>query len=324
MDQTEQRLFRLFFPYAASRLQQVQSNLDRFRFSYYTSASTGMKLLDKNEAWLRNAAFMNDFSEVHHGQSCLNYAWKNTEAAELLRALLTLIEPRAVSHFVQEFDADQFSRTKNSYLLCISEHGDAVQDEDRFGRLSMWRAYGGKTNVAFVFKPNVFSGESDAFGIYTSPVLYANESQFAEHFRVFVDGLLADREFLISEGWETVKRFLHAALRAAVLSTKHPGFLEEREWRLIYSPDTDGKKRVIPDIVDLDGIPQRIYKVPFEDHPEDGLLGATIPDLLDRIIVGPTKHPYEIRQAFVEKLSQLGLADASERVIVSGIPLRRT
>ena len=324
MDESEKKLFDIFFPYASERLGQAKANFENFRFSYYTSASTGIKILKKSQVWLRNAALMNDFSEVHHGQSCLQEAWDNSRSAGQLKALLTLMHPSAVDDFVRDFNFDQPSRTKNSFLLCISEHGGVSQDEDLYGRLSMWRAYGGKTNVAFVFKPKIFLGDSDAFGIYTSPVLYADKPLFAERFEAFVEGLLRNREFLLSIHWNVIKSYLHLAMRASVLSTKHPGFSEEKEWRLIYSPDTDQKRRVSAEIVDIEGIPQTIYKVPLKDFPEDGLVGATIPDLLDRIIVGPTEHPFEVKQAFVEQLKSINVPDADERVIVSGIPLKRS
>lgn len=322
MDEVERKLYDLFFPHAMGRIAQAKDKKD-FLFSYYTSASTGMSLLSRNEAWLRNAAFMNDFSEVHHGQECIRYCWNETTSGKRLKSLLTLIDPNAVEQFEQAFDADQFRRTKGSYILCISEHGSSAQDEDKYGRLSMWRAYGGNTNVAFVFRPDIFLGDSNAIEIYTSPVLYADKFQFAQHFEEFVDGLVREHEFIKSIGWQRIFGFLHVAMRSAVLSTKHPGFSEEREWRLIYDPANDEKGRVKTDLVTLEGIPQRIYKVPFENYPEDGFTGATIPELLDRIIVGPTEFPLEIRAAFVDKLAELGVPEPEAKVVISGIPLRR-
>jgi hypothetical protein len=58
------------------------------------------------------------------------------------------------------------------------------------------------------------------------------------------------------------------------------------------------------------------------DEPENGLLGADIPSLIDRIIIGPTAYPYVSYQAFAAVLQGLGVQDAGERVIVSDIPLR--
>ena len=35
-------------------------------------------------------------------------------------------------------------------------------------------------------------------------------------------------------------------LKVFALFTKHPGFKEEREWRIVYLPDRDKKKRIDP------------------------------------------------------------------------------
>lgn len=322
MTEDEAKLGSLFLPYALKRIKEAR-NRENFRFSYYTSASTGMSLLGGNEVWLRNAAFMNDFSEIHHGQDCIQHCWHISDAGKRLKALMTLLDVNAVSKFEADFDADQFSRTKKTYILSVSEHGDAVVNEDAYGRLSMWRAYGGKTNVAFVLNSGPFLSESNALQAYTSPVLYADKTEFERHFTAFVDSLQKDQSFLATVGWETVSAYLHWAMRNAVVSTKHPGFLEEKEWRVIYSPERDSTKRLVPELVTVDGIPQRIFKIPFKDYPEDNFTGATIPDLLNKIIVGPTEYPFEIRQAFVEKLEEIGVTDAESKVVISGIPLRR-
>lgn len=322
MNEKDLELASLFLPHAMSRIQ-IAKNKPDFRFAYYTSASTGMKILQNNEAWLRNAALMNDFSEVHHGQDCLFNAWSNTEAGAKLKAILTILHPDAVRQFTETFDAGQHSRTKQSFILCMSEHGDENADEDRYGRLSMWRAYGGNTNVALVLKSAPFFGETTAIDAYTSPVLYRDVSGFAEPFTDFVDGLDSSLAFLREVGWEEVHAWLSEAMRYAVLSTKHPGFLEEREWRVIFSPERNKENRIIEDIVTLDGIPQKIFKLPFTNYPDEGLIGIEIPELLDRIIIGPTEFPVEIKSAFVDKLQKLGIEDASQRVVISGIPLRR-
>jgi hypothetical protein len=322
MDEQDLKLANLFLPHAMARIQAAK-NKPNFRFAYYTSASTGMKILENKEAWMRNASLMNDFSEVHHGQDCLNNAWNKTTAGHRLKAILTLLDPNAVNTFVEAFDAEQYNRTRQSYILCMSEHGDENADEDRFGRLSMWRAYGGSTNVCFVLNSAPFFAETSAVEAATSPVLYRDIDSFVQPFSEFVDGLDQNLDFLRSTGWERVRSWLLHAMRFSVLSTKHPGFIEEKEWRVIFSPQDNANGRIKEELVTLEGLPQRIFKIPFVNYPDEGLVGIEIPELLDRIIVGPTEFPLEIKSVFVEKLKELGIADAFDRVVISGIPLRR-
>jgi hypothetical protein len=77
-------------------------------------------------------------------------------------------------------------------------------------------------------------------------------------------------------------------VRFATLATKHPGFAEEQEWRILYAPTLQESKWVTNEIVTLDGIPQLVYKLPLQNISEVGLT-AGIPELLDRIIIGPTQ-----------------------------------
>lgn len=67
-------------------------------------------------------------------------------------------------------------------------------------------------------------------------------------------------------------------LKHAVLATKHPGFHEEREWRVIYSPAQQLSRHLSASLEIVRGIPQRIYKLPLVDKPEAGIIGlAPIP-----------------------------------------------
>jgi hypothetical protein len=66
-----------------------------------------------------------------------------------------------------------------------------------------------------------------------------------------------------------------------------------------------------------------VYKIPLRNVPEEGFVGAEIPELIDRIIIGPTQFPYAIADAFHQVLEQVGVKGAGNRIIVSDIPLRR-
>lgn len=113
------------------------------------------------------------------------------------------------------------------------------------------------------------------------------------------------------------------ALHFAILSLKHPGFREEREWRVIHSPSLMPSPRIRYDIETINGVPQRVYKLPLMNFPEEGLIGATLPELIEEIIIGPTATPWPIYEALASKLEAKGMQDAWRRVRISNIPLRR-
>jgi hypothetical protein len=72
----------------------------------------------------------------------------------------------------------------------------------------------------------------------------------------------------------------------------------------------------------LGGVPQVVYALPLRDDPDNGLFGADIPSLLDRIIVGPTNYPYVTMRAFQSVLEDLDVEDFKKKVVASDIPLR--
>jgi hypothetical protein len=111
-------------------------------------------------------------------------------------------------------------------------------------------------------------------------------------------------------------------LRFAALCTKHPGFAEEKEWRVVYCPALEQSPYLMKDIAIVRGVPQPIYKIPFKDIPEAGFAGA-IPAMLSRIIIGPTQYPLALAEAFVELLAEAGVTEPDTKVRVSDIPLRR-
>jgi Protein of unknown function (DUF2971) len=206
-----------------------------------------------------------------------------------------------------------------TFLACLSEH---ALKENELGRLSMWRAYGGSSGVAIVFNGGPFLRPSDALSAYTSPVAYFDQNEFDEKFKEFIEQVKSNSEFIKSLGRETVSDLVFETFRYALLCTKHPGFKEEKEWRFIYSPEPAQSSPISTHTETIGGIPQIVAKVPLKDIPDQGLTGIEIPSFIERVIIGPTLYPTVVKEAFVKELTDAGMTDAKNRVIISDIPLR--
>ncbi|MCJ8322438.1 MAG: hypothetical protein MJK06_00970 [Hyphomicrobiales bacterium] len=76
------------------------------------------------------------------------------------------------------------------------------------------------------------------------------------------------------------------------------------------------------EIIVLEGVPQKIFKLQLGNNPEHRLFNEDIPSLLDHIIIGPTEYPSVIYTAFVAELERMGVENAAAKVVVSDIPLR--
>jgi hypothetical protein len=208
---------------------------------------------------------------------------------------------------------------RDSFITCVSEHRT---EEDLIGRLSMWRAYGKTTGVALILNSEPFHTPTDALSTFVSPVAYFDPRRFSEEFSRVVTNIENETEFIREKGKEAVKDLLFRMFAFAVICTKHPGFEEEKEWRLIHCPWWWSSTRLRREIVSIQGTPQPIYKVPLEDIPEENLRGIEIPAFLERLIIGPTRDPLAVWEAFRDVLVECGVTNPDQKVIVSDVPLR--
>ena len=186
----------------------------------------------------------------------------------------------------------------------------------------MWRAYSESTGIALILNNSVFLNPADGLAAYSSPVSYLNDSDFEFEFAKIASNVREAADFIRSRNREEVAARIFNMLRFATLCTKHPGFSEEREWRVVYCPTLEKSRYLTKEIRVIKGVPQPIYKIPLKDIPEVGFFGA-IPKLIDRIIIGPTQYPWALAEAFAQLLDEGGVEDAARKVCVSDIPLRR-
>lgn len=262
---------------------------------------------------------MNDFLEVEYGRARLYRTYRHTEVGKKFQSILNSIFDNVTADVEKLFDGWTPHFQTNTYFTCVSEHED---EEDTFGRLSMWRAYGQTTGVAMVLNNSVFLTPSEGFNAYTSPVAYLDDSGFEKQFGDIADKIASEADFLKAQGREAITTRVFNMLRFATLCTKHPGFKEEKEWRVIYCPALEQSPYLTKEIRVVNGVPQPIYKIPLKDIPEVGLFAA-IPNLLDRIIIGPTQYPFALAEAFEQLLTEAGVQDAGNKIRLSDIPLRR-
>lgn len=313
----DHRIREIFFPYTDERSRELRG-ADSARVAYYTTAETAFHLLKNREFWLRNTVTMNDYSEVEHGFECLKAAYES-ESGKHFRNSLDGIFPDLTKTAVDRFDSWLPTIRQDTYIACFSEH---LPSEDKNGRLSMWRAYGGRAGVALVLTPDVLFAENDGIGVFASPVAYWTQEQVEAELLRIRDRVASSAEYVRSLGRATVETIVFNMFRFAVLCTKHPGFAEEREWRVIASPTMYKSPLLVASVEVVKGIPQTIQKVGLREYPEIGL-NALKPDLLiDRIIIGPSDSPLVIWKALNQLLGDCGMENPGSKISVSEIPLR--
>ncbi len=72
------------------------------------------------------------------------------------------------------------------------------------------------------------------------------------------------------------------------------------------------------------GVPQLVQMLPLRRDASDDEVapGSSIPELLDRIIIGPTEDAAAVYQALEALLSAAGVANPAAKIVISGVPLR--
>jgi hypothetical protein len=294
------------------------------RFAHYTSAETAMRIIrgdgTDRALWLRNATEMNDFLEIEYGQRCLETALRTPGLDDRLTNIGTELKLNIAADVFGAMGSERLRIKAETFLLSLSEH-DA---NDTGGLLSMWRAYGGSSNVCLLLKTGPFITPQTAYDVDITPVDYRGPDGFTQRFMKIVDdvefnleGLKQLDPALIALNWKIV-------LDDLVLSTKHPGFIEEKEWRLIHRYNRFASSPAPPSkVVCVNGIVQTVLYLPMRDIPEHSITNATLPDILERIIIGPTPNPEIVKEAFIRLLREANVANASELVATSDVPLRR-
>ncbi|HEY1838183.1 MAG TPA: DUF2971 domain-containing protein, partial [Rhizomicrobium sp.] len=208
-------------------------------------------------------------------------------------------------------------------VFCASEH---VRDNDD-GVLSMWRGYGGNgKGVAIVFDTGQINVAPGLTPLVIAAVRYASSDQRQQHLTKYCENaanvlkanaIADDKIYLAAYAlFERIKLF--------ALFTKHKGFDEEHEWRIVYRHEFDQSKlyeQMFGYNIGARGVEP---KLKFKVSP---IPGATADDLslekiVCRIILGPTTSSVLARMSVQRMLNLLKRPLLAERVAVSSIPLR--
>ncbi|MEM6933485.1 MAG: DUF2971 domain-containing protein [Pseudomonadota bacterium] len=277
-----------------------------------------MSILNGKEIWMRKINCMNDYMEVDHGLSCIKNVF-HSELGGSLRSLIDKIHHDLFGEINEMFSSWVESMKYDTFITCLSEHLD---HEDTLGRLSMWRAYGYPNGVAIVLKGDPLFTPEDEIRAMSAPVAYLHHDGVMEEFEQIRRNISENSEELSKRNRDEIKNRFFNTLYFAALATKHPGFEEEREWRITYTPRMYPSKIIKKSVVEIHGCPQIVQKIPLVDNPEHKIDYVDLSKILDRVIVGPSNNAWEIREALVDLMQDNDYTDPSDKVIVSNIPLR--
>ncbi len=319
----ETRLANIFTPYAVSQMQDFfkkQPDQTHAKFVHYTSADAALSIIQKKRIWMRNVTCMTDYREVLHGFDILNKIFSEPSDRKAFDEAVDSCVPGSAQEAIDFFYRWSRDISLNTYITSISEHDEM---ENRDGRLSMWRAYGGTiARAAIIFKVSSSLLNAGVFNLVVSPVGYLTEEGVRSQFHQVVANIRREIEFLKSVERPLFVQNIFNMLVAGVTCLKHDGFREEREWRLVYAPERWHSPLIEPSTETVAGIPQVIYKIPFDAAVSGIPSFLDFSSIFDHLIIGPSQYPWSMSRAFVTALKNAGVSDPESRLAFSEIPIR--
>jgi hypothetical protein len=289
--------------------------------AHYTSIHTLELIMKHEELWLSNPLFMNDLEEMRFGLNKGVQIFEQSE--EVDRAATTPERARALRHYFRYF-YDQFDTEHaiDVFVFCLAQHNPRNTD----GLLSMWRGYGQQGDgAALIFNTKFLAPRAE------SPLIVARVSYASVQERIawMKEKLVQWCNRLVEISPPDGKLYLAAhqifnLFKLYSLTSKHNGFEEERECRIIYLPERDPAgilKDRIGYAMGKRGVEPKL-KLQIKPLPLEPTEQWTFHDIVDQIILGPSVSSPLARTSVVKMLEKIGKPQFASKVHSSTIPLR--
>ncbi len=329
----------LFAPLYEDRLDNiaVMSKQERPSFlAHYTSLDVLEKIIKNNELWFSNPLNMNDYQELqfgfYNGRDLFHEVRKEPETLNMCDS------PERLDLIVHWFNAYFNDYEKNHildvFVFCLSEH----KKDQPNGLLSMWRGYGQDGNgAALIFNTSFLTVKHESPLIFAK-VFYGSEQErfdnmketFRKCFSLISDKII-ENEHLYIVGYH-----LFYLMLCQSLLSKHQGFKEEEEWRIIYLLDRD-PPRPDPDLPNEKGktlLKNNIFhfvngnsietklRFPIKPLKLEPRQEWTFESILENIILGPVHNNRYSVHAVKIMLDCLGKPEFKSKVWHSETPYR--
>lgn len=203
---------------------------------HYTDAGGALGILSSKKVWATSSRHLNDYEEIVRGESIV----QETAERLVVQSGVSPLHKVILDAFAGQHREQSLSKTLEVYVASFSEAGDL---------LSQWRAYGAN-GAGYSIGFNAFllpsSENADAHvGLDLYRCEYNEDAFRADvvgRFNTVLDafdrvakGHCVDESSIRALANGAVVRLLRCAAQA-VPRLKHPGFSEEREWRLVAMP----------------------------------------------------------------------------------------
>lgn len=289
-------------------------------FAHYTSKNSAVSIISNEELWLKKTSEMNDISEVKHGVEYVTNHFMSCKRNKLW-GIVDNIYTGLSDEIIKSYNAWYDDLYGETYIACFT----AFEESSAYGRLSMWRGYGRETPVALILNNSFLDADNNLYGIIITPVFYYTDDQvlsFFSEFNGIAQGLLNNGGANISR--EVVKSIFLQIFKTISFAFKHPGFSEEKEWRIVYRPSEASQGR-LRKVISSDGtINNSFYRLPLSPNNSASIHGVSIRNNLDHVLIGPTSNLENTKSEIKHVLTKTGFQNLESIIRSSNIPYRET
>lgn len=284
--------------------------------AHYTSIRTLERIAETGEIWFSNPLYMNDVDELRYGMTL------GFDAVRTHQGLRHACPPEhynaLLDAFGQLYSAFDNETAFDVYVFSCSEHDAQIGDD---GLLSMWRGYGIDGNgVAIVFDIGQLLAARSP--LLAHQVQYLSYEQSEAWMEAKLDRFAQSLARLGGppEAMQQAAAALFERIKLFALFTKHRGFHEEREWRLVYLREHDAQNVLTQQLsyaIGARGIEPRLRLTMQALGPQ----APTLESLVERIILGPVlATPLALRST--QRMLELHRPAWADRVVRSSTPYR--
>lgn len=289
--------------------------------AHYTSIQTFEQIVTKEQFWFSNPLFMNDLEELRFGMNeGASELHKNSAIRDACRTQENY--KKLLDSFDNQFNDFDSKHVLNTYILCFSEH--APDDND--GLLSMWRGYGNSGSGAALVIDTAKINDDPESPLIIGKVHYASKDErkkWISEKLISLADVISDHAKVEDDFFDAARAWMHR-LKTFALFTKHHGFHEEREWRIVYMSDNDREqsfKKYFGHLATNRGFEPKL-KLPIKPIPELKTENISLGTLVNRIILGPSVSSTLAANSLRQMLRNIGQIDLAEKVVTSGTPFR--
>jgi hypothetical protein len=318
---SDQEVLKLFEPLWADLKGDDSYPAKRPLLAHYTSMVVLEAILRDNEVWFSNPLFMNDLEEVRFG---INQGASLFMTSPEIESACGSEQRSNMLKAAFKFWYDQFANEHvlDTYVFCLSEH----VKEDTDGLLSMWRGYGGNGSGAAILFDTAKLSPPEESPLILAEVHYGTTEKrinwLRERIMQFVEILAKSN--IPDDKLHLCSYYFFERLKMFAIFSKHFGFGEEHEWRVVYMRDRDKAKvfdRMFGYWMGPRGVEPKL-KLKMDAVPDLADIGLNLSAIVDKVILGPSLSSPLARNTIIRMVENLGRSDLKDRIISSTIPFR--